>query len=68
MKFFKIVNTDNFGGDYPDEKFLDLTFRTKDAATRVADAINKELCNDDHAPRFWKVVDSDYKLEPGFEP
>ena len=68
MTFFKIVNTDNFGSDYPDEKFLDLTFWTRDSALRVANAINAELCNDDHASRFWKVVDSDYKLQPGFEP
>lgn len=68
MKFWKIVDTDNFGSDYPDEKFLPLTFSTQDSATRVADAINAELCNDDHASRFWKVVDSDYKLQPGFEP
>jgi hypothetical protein len=68
MKFFKIVNTDNFGGDYPDEKFLDLTFTTAASATRVANAINAELCNDDLAPRFYKVVDSDYQLQPGFEP
>jgi hypothetical protein len=68
MKFFKIVNTDNFGGDYPDETFLPLLFYTEDSARRVANAINKELCSDDHALRFWKVVDSDYQLVPGFEP
>ena len=68
MQFFKIVETDNFGGDYPDEKFLPLTFFKRDSAQRVADAINHELCNDDHAPRFWKVVESSYQLVPGFEP
>lgn len=68
MKLFKIVETDNFGSDYPDESFLALTFWNKDSALRVANAINGELCSDDHAPRFWKVVDSDYKLAPGFEP
>lgn len=67
MKFFKIVNTCNFGSDYPDETFLPLTFLSRDAALRVANAVNAELCNDDHTPRFWKVVDSDYKLQPRFE-
>lgn len=68
MTFFRIVNTDNFGGDYPNETFLPLTFQTRDSALRVADAINAELCNNEHSPRFWKVVNSDYKLQPGFEP
>ena len=68
MKFFKIVETDNFGSDYPDESFLKLTFRTEESAARVAEAINKEICNNDHATRFWKVVESDYTLVPGFEP
>lgn len=68
VNLFKIVNTDNFGGDYPDETFLPLTFWSLESAQRVADAINAELCNHDHAARFWKVVDSGYQLQPGFEP
>jgi hypothetical protein len=67
-KLFKIVNTDNFGSDYPEESFLPLTFWSQKSAQRVADAINAELCKDDHATRFWKVVDSEYQLQPGFEP
>jgi hypothetical protein len=68
MEFFKIVETDNLGSDYPDESFLKLTFWTKESAGRVAEAINRELCAADDARRFWKVVESGYQLQPGFEP
>ena len=64
----KIVETDNHGGDYPDERLLALPRLTQDQAERIAGAINKELCDDDYAPRFWKVVDDDYELQPGFQP
>lgn len=67
----KIVNTDNFGGDYPDEKFLTvgnngaLTFG-KDHAQKIADALN--LYAHSSSSRWWKVVYDDYELQPGFEP
>lgn len=65
---FKIVNTDNFGSDYPDEEFVTgLPYlHTKERAQIIADAINSTV-PDDHY-RYWKVVDYDYKLQPGFEP
>ncbi|ELZ3649990.1 hypothetical protein ULT26_004284 [Salmonella enterica] len=65
---YKIVNTDNFGGDYPDEEFVTGLpyFHTKERAQRVADAINSTVPGDHH--RYWKVVDEDYTLQPGFEP
>jgi hypothetical protein len=65
---FKIVNTDNFGSDYPDESFIPLAFWKRESAQRVADVINAELCNDENAPRFWKVEPAEYRLQPGFEP
>ena len=66
--WFKIINTDNYGGDYPDEKFVTEVpcFTSKEQAQKVADAINAAVPTD--WPRYWKVVDSDYKLQPGFEP
>lgn len=64
-----IVETDNFGGDYPNEKFVQnlppLTKMYK--AQEIADAINKAV-EDTNYPRFWKVVILPYKLQPGFEP
>ena len=62
----RIVETDNFGGDYPDEKFLNLFYMGKEAAQKVADAINEAARP--NASRFWKVVLNDYQLQPGFEP
>jgi hypothetical protein len=66
-QFFRIVETDNFGGDYPDEKFVNLPVTTEAKAQVVAKAINSIFGGDD-APRYWKVVPTDYKLQPGFEP
>ena len=62
----RIVETDNFGGDYPDEKFLNLFDMGKEAAQKVADAINEAARPNTF--RFWKVVLNDYQLQPGFEP
>jgi len=64
----RIVETDNFGGDYPDEKFLNLPFMTLPEAEKVAAVINEIYCVHDESPRFWKVVENDYKLALGFEP
>lgn len=64
---YKIVETDNYGGDYPDEKFVENLpyFHTKDTAQAVADSIN---VGGEHRARFWKVVKMPYELQPGFEP
>lgn len=68
---WSVIETDNFGGDYPNESFVIRHLR-KDAAEQVADIINGELCVGDYASRFWKVeYDSygkPYELQPGFEP
>lgn len=60
----RIVETDNYGSDYPNEKFVNIPSLPEESAKIVADAINKHCC--DH--RFWKVVPNDYKLQPAFEP
>ena len=61
----RIVETDNYGGDYPNEKFVNLPPMSLEHAREVANAINGfgEDC-----PRYWKVVKNDYTLRPGFEP
>lgn len=63
----KIVNTDNFGGDYPDEWFLRAHFGSKERAEKVAALLNEEE-GGDYTRRYWKVVEDDYVLQPGFEP
>lgn len=62
----RIVETDNFGGDYPNESFLPIPPMPEEDAKIVADLINKAAGQ--HATRYWKVVDLDYKLAPAFEP
>jgi hypothetical protein len=64
-RWFRVVETDNFGSDYPDERFTGPPL-TEEDANRVADTFN-EATHADH-PRFWKVVPVGYKLRPGFEP
>ena len=62
----KIIETDNFARDYPDEKFLNVPRMTKESAVAVAEAINSAFpCN--HS-RYWEVVEDDYQLQGGFEP
>jgi hypothetical protein len=61
----RIVNTDNFGGDYPDEKFL-LWPMPRQSAQCIADVLNRD--SGERASRFYKVVENDYVLQPGFEP
>jgi hypothetical protein len=62
----RIVDTDNFGGDYPDEKFV-LWPMSEPAAKDIAQVLNTYFSSDT-APRYFKVVDNDYQLAPGFEP
>ena len=64
---FKIVDSDNFCGDYPDEKFVNMPVTSEEGCKEIAEIINRE-CSGSDAPRHWKVVKEDYKLLPGFEP
>jgi len=61
----RIVDTDNFGRDYPNEKFV-LWPLPEEIAKRIADALND--WGGPQSQRCYKVVDDDYTLEPGFEP
>lgn len=64
----KIVNTCNFGGDYPDEKFIDIQYYlNKDKANIVCKFLN-DVISGYNRPRIYKVVDDNYILKPGFEP
>lgn len=61
----RIVDTDNFGGDYPNEKFL-LWPMARESAEAICDVLNRDAGKS--ASRFYKVVENDYELVPGFEP
>lgn len=63
----RIVNTDNFGRDYPDEKFVEnLPRMSVEHARNVCFTINASV--PEGHDRYWKVVEDDYELQPGFEP
>lgn len=62
----RIVDTENFGMDYPNETFV-LGDLSEEAAEAITKVIN-EHCSGEQAERYWKVVDNDYRLKPGFEP
>jgi hypothetical protein len=66
VRNFGVVETDNYGGDYPDEKWVIGCWLRKETAEDLA-----KLLNDESGPndlRSYKVVERGYKLQPGFEP
>jgi hypothetical protein len=66
-RYWKIVETDNMGSDYPDEKFIQpIPSMNKAQAEKVCDAINDVL--PEHSRRYYKVVHKSYVLQGGFEP
>ena len=62
---YRVVETDNLGGDYPSETFAGPLLSQADAHD-VADIFN--AASGERSLRFWKVVESSYRLQPGFEP
>jgi hypothetical protein len=62
----RIVETDSFGRDYPNEKWLQIPPLCEHQAKVLADIINGAAGED--SDRYWKVVDLDYELSPAFEP
>jgi hypothetical protein len=61
MSGMKVVETDNFGGDYPYEVLV-VAGVSRPAAQSIADIINSERCVGNHSRRFWKVEDEGYVL------
>lgn len=60
----RIVDTCNYGSDYPAEKFV-LGELPASIAQRIAEALNEKEGPD--ARRFFTVVPDDYALQPGQE-
>lgn len=60
-----IVETDNFGSDYPCEEFVNLPAMTQARCDMICEIVNGGAGK--HSHRYWKVVDKGYKLQPGFE-
>jgi hypothetical protein len=65
-KAYKVIETDNFGRDYPGEKFATPYEFTREDAVGIANWFN-ETMGGVNAQRYWKAVPSDYQLQPGQE-
>lgn len=63
-RVWRVVETDNYGGDYPNESFHG-PWLTAEAAKQVAGIFNNGSRN---ASRYFVVKHYTYKLQPGFEP
>jgi hypothetical protein len=63
---YSIVETDNFDCDYPGEVWVNIPSMNKEIADMFCDLFNKHF-SDKYASRYYKVVDSNYTLKPGFE-
>jgi hypothetical protein len=71
----KIVNTDNFGRDYPNESFFVDVSMPLEVANAIVERLNKSLGHSEASSRYgrepdriYKVVSPEYVLQPGFEP
>ena len=64
-RMYRVVETDNFGGDYPNESFEGPCMTYEDCE-RVAAIFN--AVTGDGSDRFYKTEHESYKLAPGFEP
>lgn len=62
---YRVVNTDNFGSDYPMEWFVGEACSRKEAEVLAKELNNKE---GPYSDRYHKVELSDYKLIAGFLP
>ena len=66
---WRIIDTDNFGGDYPNERFVAVRYGSQAEAQAFADAVNAK--SGENTSRYFRVVkhiEIAYVLEPGFEP
>jgi hypothetical protein len=62
----RVIETDNFGGDYPDEKFVGPEEMTEGEATKLCRQMNAGLGSNPW--RWHRVVPDSYVLLKGFEP
>jgi hypothetical protein len=66
---WRLVDTDNFGGDYPNESFYAVGIPSEHIAEQLAKAYNDR--KGEYSPRYLRVVqhiELECTLQPGFEP
>lgn len=61
----KIIDTDNFDSDYPNETVIADNIKNRKMAQIMCDALIDKLCSNT-SPRFYRVENDDYVLLPGF--
>ncbi len=66
-KTWRLVETDNYGRDYPNEKFIAIDIPSEEWAKLFVDAHNKGL-EQQRILRAVEHIEIVYTLEPGFEP
>jgi len=64
---FKIIDTDNFGDDYPDEKLIADNIQSWAHADAMCQALNAKFSGK-RARRCYEIKPASYVLLPGFEP
>lgn len=64
---WKVIETDNFGGDYPNESFVSPTPSLSEEEAKILAVLLNSFTGPNH-PRFYRAVNSEYKLQPAFEP
>ena len=63
---YGVIDTDNFGGDYPNETWIIQCWLSERGAQEIADVLNRE--SGENSQRCYKVQQQGYKLQPGFKP
>ncbi len=63
MTRYRVVDVDNFDGEGPSstERFITEPIDER-MANFIAEALNEEFCVGGNAPRYYLVVDENYKL------
>lgn len=63
----KIIAVDNFAQETVADLLVAENITNKSYAEVMAKALNERYCIDDNAPRFYRVVQDDYRLSRGME-
>lgn len=61
----KVIDTDNFDSDYPNEKVVAQNLTQEEAERMCAERNDSASV---YSSRYWMVKPDDYVLRPGFEP
>lgn len=63
----KIVGVDNFASGAVADLLVAENISNKSYAEVMCKALNDKYCNNDYSPRFYEVMEDDYRLSRGME-